>query len=43
MTSPAGINAHLNGLPKPLYALFGTGYLGHPATRQWGKARGVDQ
>ncbi len=23
-----GINAYLNGLPEPLYALFGTGYLG---------------
>jgi hypothetical protein len=24
----AGMNAYLNGLPEPLYALFGTGYLG---------------
>ena len=38
-----GINAYLNGLPQPLYALFGTGYLGYTAARQWGKAKGVDQ
>lgn len=39
----AGITAYLNGLPEPLYALFGTGYLGYTAARQWGKARGVDR
>lgn len=39
----AGINAYLNGLPEPLYALFGTGYLGYTAARQWGKARGTDR
>jgi hypothetical protein len=39
----AGMNAYLNGLPEPLYALFGTGYLGYTAARQWGKARGVDK
>ena len=38
----AGINGYLNGLPEPLYALFGTGYLGYTAARQWGKVRGVD-
>lgn len=38
-----GINAYLNGLPEPLYALFGTGYLGYTAARQWGKAKGVDK
>ncbi|WP_435418078.1 holin family protein [Parerythrobacter aurantius] len=38
-----GINAYLNGLPEPLYALFGTGYLGYTAARQWGKARGTDK
>lgn len=37
-----GMNAYLNGLPEPLYALFGTGYLGYTAARQWGKAKGVD-
>lgn len=39
----AGINAYLNGLPEPLYALFGTGYLGYTAARQYGKARGSDK
>lgn len=39
----AGMNAYLNGLPEPLYALFGTGYLGYTAARQWGKIKGVDQ
>lgn len=38
-----GMNAYLNGLPQPLYALFGTGYLGYTAARQWGKIKGVDQ
>ncbi len=38
-----GMNAYLGGLPEPLYALFGTGYLGYTAARQWGKARGVDK
>ncbi|MEN7536174.1 holin family protein [Aurantiacibacter flavus] len=39
----SGMNAYLNGLPEPLYALFGTGYLGYTAARQWGKIKGVDQ
>lgn len=38
----SGMNAYLNGLPEPLYALFGTGYLGYTAARQWGKAKGTD-
>lgn len=38
-----GMNAYLNGIPQPLWALFGTGYLGYTAARQWGKARGTDQ
>ena len=38
----AGMNVYLNGLPEPLYALFGTGYLGYTAARQWGKIKGVD-
>ena len=38
-----GINAYLNGLPEPLYALFGTGYLGYTVARQWGKVKGVDR
>ena len=36
-----GMNAYLNGLPEPLYALFGTGYLGYTAMRQWGKIKGA--
>jgi hypothetical protein len=39
----AGMNAYLGGLPEPLYALFGTGYLGYTVARQWGKARGTDR
>ena len=39
----AGMNAYLGGLPEPLYALFGTGYLGYTAARQWGKIRGVER
>ena len=39
----AGMNAYLTGLPEPLYALFGTGYLGYTAARQWGKIRGVER
>jgi len=38
-----GMNAYLNGLPEPLYALFGTGYLGYTAARQWGKVKGSDK
>lgn len=38
-----GMNAYLAGIPEPLYALFGTGYLGYTAARQWGKFRGVDK
>ena len=37
----AGMNAYLNGLPEPLYALFGTGYLGYTAARQW--VKGVEK
>jgi hypothetical protein len=35
----SGMTAYLNALPEPLYALFGTGYLGYTAMRQWGKIR----
>ena len=38
-----GMNSYLNGLPEPLYALFGTGYLGYTAARQWGKVKGVER
>jgi hypothetical protein len=34
-----GMNAYLNGIPEPLYALFGTGYLGYTVAREWGKGR----
>ena len=33
---------YLRAIPEALYALFGTGYLGYTAARQWGKVRGVD-
>ncbi|WP_033072969.1 holin family protein [Sphingopyxis sp. MWB1] len=36
-----GMNAYLSGIPEPLYALFGTGYLGYTAARAWGKAKGA--
>ena len=39
----AGMTAYLNALPEPLYALFGTGYIGYTAARQWGKVKGVDR
>ncbi len=39
----AGMNAYLSGIPEPLYALFGTGYLGYTAARTWGKIKGVDK
>jgi len=43
MDIATGMNAYLGGLPEPLYALFGTGYLGYTAARQWGKIVGVDK
>ena len=38
----SNMNAYLAGIPEPLYALFGTGYLGYTAARAWGKAKGVE-
>jgi Holin of 3TMs, for gene-transfer release len=38
----SGMNAYLTGIPEPLYALFGTGYIGYTAARTWGKIRGVE-
>ena len=38
-----GMNAYLAGIPEPLYALFGTGYLGYTVARQWGKIKGVER
>ena len=37
-----GMTAYLAAIPEELYALFGTGYLGYTAARQWGKVKGVD-
>jgi hypothetical protein len=37
-----GITGYLGALPTELYTLFGTGYLGYTAARQWGKAKGVE-
>ena len=38
-----GMTAYLNGIPEPLYVLFGTGYLGYTAARSWGKAKGTER
>jgi hypothetical protein len=38
-----GMTAYLGGIPEPLYALFGTGYLGYSVARQWGKIAGSDK
>lgn len=38
-----GMNGYLAGIPDSLWGLFGTGYLGYTAARQWGKIKGVDQ
>lgn len=37
-----GMNTYLNGIPDSLWAVFGTGYLGYTAARQWGKIKGVE-
>lgn len=37
-----GMTSYLAALPEALYALFGTGYLGYTAARQWGKVKGVE-
>lgn len=39
----SGMTSYLQAIPDPLYALFGTGYLGYTAARQWGKVKGVDK
>lgn len=38
----SGMTAYLSAMPEALYALFGTGYLGYTAARQWGKVAGSD-
>jgi hypothetical protein len=39
-TMTGAIGAYLAAIPEPLYALFGTGYLGYTVVREWGKAQG---
>ena len=34
-----GMRAYFAAIPEPLYALFGTGYLGYTVAREWGKAK----
>lgn len=38
-----GMTGYLSAIPEPLYALFGTGYPGYTAARQWGKVKGSDR
>lgn len=38
-----GMNSYLRGIPDAMWGLFGTGYLGYTAARQWGKVKGVDR
>lgn len=38
-----GMTGYLASIPDSLYALFGTGYLGYAAARQWGKNKGADR
>lgn len=38
----AGMRAYFAAIPEPLYALFGTGYLGYTVARSWGKRRGSE-
>jgi Holin of 3TMs, for gene-transfer release len=38
-----GMNGYLSGIPDSVWGLFGTGYLGYTAARQWGKVKSVDR
>ena len=38
-----GMAAYLSAIPEPLYALFGTGYLGYTVARSWAKAKGMER
>ena len=38
-----GMNNYLGGIPDSLWGLFGTGYLGYTAARQWGKVKSIDK
>ena len=35
----AAMRAYLDAIPEPLYALFGTGYLGYTVAREWGRSK----
>lgn len=37
------MRGYFAALPEPLYALFGTGYLGYTAARTWGKVKGAER
>ena len=37
----AGIRAYLDAVPEPLWALFGTGYLGYSVVRSFDKVKGL--
>ena len=37
-----GMTNYLQGIPEPMWALFGTGYLGYTAARTWGKVKGAE-
>ena len=39
----AGMTGYLSAIPEALYGLFGVGYLGYTAARQYGKAKGSDK
>jgi hypothetical protein len=39
----SGMNGYLSSIPDALWGLFGTGYLGYTAARQWGKTHGTDK
>jgi len=39
----AGMTGYLSAIPESLWALFGTGYLGYTAARQYGKTKGTDK
>jgi hypothetical protein len=38
-----GMNRYLTGIPDAIWGLFGTGYLGYTAARQWGKFNRTDK
>ncbi len=38
----SAMTTYLRAIPDSLWTLFGTGYLGYTAARQWGKVKGVE-